>query len=109
MLFSRLKKVIIKIDSKREHIEDFISYHVLEKWDSFEKVEDLRYAANLAMINFVLAFAETQGLPAEQVPQNVREKIAKATTKVEKKLNKTLQKQLTKKSKLYQKNNKGNN
>ena len=105
-MFGKLKKIVIKIDNKREHIEDFISFHVLEKWDSFEKVEDIRYAANLAMINFVLAFAETQGLPAEQVPQSVREKIAKAASNVERKLNKTLQKQLTKKSKLYQKNNK---
>ena len=95
------KKIIFKIDDKRENIEDFIVNNVLQKWDNFSKVDDVRVAVNLAVINFALAYAQTKGLPAEQVPQEVREKLAKSGAKIEKKLNAKLQQQLMKKSKMY--------
>ena len=96
-----LKQIIFKIDDTREHIEDFIVSNVLMRWDNFKKADDLRYAVNLAVINYALAYAQTQGIPAEQVPQEVREKLAKLGAKVEKKLNAKLQQQLQKKSKMY--------
>ena len=96
-----LKQIIFKIDDTREHIEDFIVTNVLAKWDNYKKADDVRVAVNLAVINFAIAYAETQGLPCEYVPQEVREKVAKAGVKVEKKLNALLQKQLQKKSKVY--------
>lgn len=96
-----IKQIIFKIDDTREHIEDFIVSNVLQKWDNFSRSDDLRVAVNLAVINFALAYAQTKGIPAEQVPQDVREKLAKAGAKVEKKLNAKLQQQLQKKSKMY--------
>ena len=96
-----LKQIIFKIDDTREHIEDFIVTNVLQKWDNFSRSDDLRVAINLAVINFALTYAQSQGLPAEQVPQDVREKLAKSGAKVEKKLNAKLQQQLQKKSKMY--------
>ena len=98
------EKIIYKIDDKREHIEDFIVNNVLQKWDNFSKADDVRYAVNLAVINFALAYAQTKGLPAEQVPQEVREKVAKSGARIEKKLNAKLQQQLLKKNKMYRKN-----
>lgn len=98
------EKIIYKIDDKREHIEDFVVSNVLMRWDNFKKADDLRYAINLAVINYALAYAQTQGIPAEQVPQNVREKLAKSAAKIEKKLNAKLQQQLLKKNKMYRKN-----
>ncbi len=95
------KKIIFNIDDTREHIEDFIVSNVLQRWDNFSKADDLRVAVNLAVINFALAYAQTKGIPAEQVPQDVREKLAKSGAKVEKKLNAKLQQQLQKKSKMY--------
>lgn len=95
------KQIIFKIDDTREHIEDFIASNVLAKWDNYKKVDDIRISANLAVINYALAYAQTQGIPAEQVPQEVREKLAKSAAKIEKKLNAKLQQQLLKKSKMY--------
>ena len=95
------KNIIFKIDDTREAIEDFIASNVLAKWDNYKKVDDIRISANMAVINFVIAYAETRGLPANQIPQETRQKIARAGAKVEKKLNALLQKQLMKKSKMY--------
>ena len=97
----KIKKAIVKIDEIREHIEDFIVSNVLQRWDNFSKSDDLRIAVNLAVINFALAYAQTKGIPAEQVPQEVREKVAKSGARIEKKLNAKLQQQLLKKSKMY--------
>ena len=96
-----IKKIIFKFDDTREHIEDFIANNILAKWDNYKRVDDLRMAANMAIINFVISYAESQGIPAYAIPQETKEKIAKAGAKVEKKLNALLQKQLQKKSKMY--------
>ena len=95
------KQIINKIDDKREHIEDFIANNILAKWSNYKKADDLRVAVNIAIINFVIAYAENQGLPCEAMPTEVRQKLAKAGAKVEKKMNALLQKQLMKKSKMY--------
>ena len=100
-----IKNIIFKFDDTREAIEDFIVSNVLKKWDSYEKVDDLRFAANMAVINFAIGYIDAQGIPANQIPQDVKEKIAKAGAKVEKKLNALLQKQLQKKSKMYRHGN----
>lgn len=97
----KIKQFLFKIDDTREAIEDFIASNILAKWDSYKKVDDIRFAVNMAVINFVIAYAETQGIPASQIPQETKQKIAKAGTKIEKKLNVLLQKQLQKKSKMY--------
>ena len=96
-----IKNIFLKIDDTRETIEDFIANNVLAKWDSYKRVDDLRMAANMAVINLVISYAKSQGIPADAIPQETKEKIAKSAVKVEKKLNALLQKQLQKKSKLY--------
>lgn len=98
-----LKQIFYKIDDKRETFEDFIATYILQKWDNYSKADDLRYMANLAIVNLICTYAESQGIPAEQVPQEVKERIAKSGVKVEKKLNGLLQKQLIKKNKGYKK------
>lgn len=95
------KKGILKIDDTREAIEDYIASHILARWSTYKKADDLRYIANMAIINFAIAYANSQGIPADTIPVATREKIAKSAVKVEKKLNALLQKQLQKKSKVY--------
>ena len=96
-----IKNIFLKIDDTRETIEDFIANNILAKWDNYKRVDDLRMAANMAVINLVISYAESQGIPAAAIPQETKEKIAKSAVKVEKKLNALLQKQLQKKSKMY--------
>lgn len=100
-----LKKIYIKIDDRREKVEDFIADNVLKRWDELKNVDDLRKAGTLAVINVVSAYAQTYGLPA--LTDDIKEKIAEANVKVLKKLNNKLQKQLKKKSKKYIERNGG--
>ena len=102
-----LKKIYIKIDDKREKVEDFISDNILKRWDELKNVDDLRKAGTLAVINAVSAYAQTYGLPA--LTDDIKERIAEANVKVLKNLNNRLQKQLKKKSKAYLKRNGGEN
>lgn len=97
--FIMLKKIYIKIDDRRERVEDFISDNILKRWDELKNVDDLRMAGSLALINAVSAYSATYGLPA--LTDDVKEKIADANVKVLKRLNKKLQNQLKKKSKSY--------
>ena len=101
MMFA--KKIFIKIDDKREKVEDFIADNILKRWDELKNVDDLRKAGTLAVINVVSAYAQTYGLPA--LTDDVKERIADANVKVLKKLNNQLQKQLKKKSKSYKERN----
>ena len=94
-----LKSLYLKIDDKREKIEDFIADNVLKRWDELKNIDDLRKAGSLAVINAVSAYAMTYGLPA--LTDDVKEQIANANVKVLKRLNRKLQKQLKKKSKGY--------
>ena len=88
------KKIYIKIDDRREKVEDFIADNILKRWDELKNVDDLRKAGTLAVINAVSAYATTYGLPA--LTEDVKEKIAEANVKVLKKLNNKMQKQLKK-------------
>lgn len=97
------KKNFIKIDDKREKVEDFIADNILKRWDELKNVDDLRKAGTLAVINVVSTYAQTYGLPA--LTDDVKERIADANVKVLKKLNNQLQKQLKKKSKSYKERN----
>ncbi len=99
------KKIYIKVDDRREKVEDFISDNILKRWDELKNVDDLRKAGTLAVINVVSAYAQSYGLPA--LTDDVKEKIAEANVKVLKKLNNKLQKQLKKKSKAYIERNGG--
>jgi len=100
-----LKKIYIKIDDKREKVEDFIADNILKRWDELKNVDDLRKAGTLAVINAVSAYAQAYGIPA--LTEDVKLKIAEANVKVLKKLNNKLQKQLKKKSKAYIERNGG--
>lgn len=102
-----IKKIYIKIDDKREKVEDFIADNILKRWDELKNVDDLRKAGTLAVINAVSAYAQTYGLPA--LTDDIKERIAEANVKVLKNLNNRLQKQLKKKSKAYLKRNGGEN
>lgn len=95
------KKIYIKIDDRREKVEDFISDNILKRWDEFKNVDDLRKAGSLTLINAVSAYVSAYGLPA--LSDDVKEQIAEANVKILKKLNKKLQGQLKKKSKSYEK------
>ena len=102
-----LKKIYVKIDDKREKVEDFIADNILKRWDELKNVDDLRKAGALAVINVVSVYATNYGLPA--LTDDVKEKIADANVKVLKKLNNKLQKQLKKKSKVFAERNGGEN
>ena len=102
-MFDFAKKIYIRVDDKRENIEDFIADNILKRWDELKNVDDLRKAGTLAVINVVSAYAQTYGLPA--LTDDIKEKIADANVKVLKKLNNQLQKQLKKKSKAYKERN----
>lgn len=99
---SRFRKIIIKIDEKREVFEDFLAEKVLENWDNYSHSDDLREAFSYALITAVNAYLSTYGVP--QVPDNIKRQMAKRSTIIYKRLNKKLQKQLKKKSKLYLQN-----
>lgn len=101
------KKLYIKIDDRREKVEDFIADNILKRWDELKNVDDLRKAGTLAVINVVSAYAQTYGLPA--LTDDIKEQIATANVKVLKNLNNKFQKQLKKKSKGYIKRNGGDN
>lgn len=98
---SKLKKIIIKINEKRENIEDFIADNVLAKWDNYQKADDIRKQVNLALINVVCGYMTTYGVI---MPENIKNSVASYGVRLEKSLNKKLQKQLKKKSKIYKEN-----
>lgn len=102
-MFGFAKKIYIKIDDRRENVEDFIADNILKRWNELKNVDDLRKAGTLAVINVVSAYAQTYGLPA--LTDDVKERIADVNVKVLKKLNNQLQKQLKKKSKSYKERN----
>ena len=94
-----LKKIYLKIDDRREKVEDFIADNILKRRDELKNVDDLRKAGSLAVINAVSAYISSYGLPA--LTDDVKDRIADANVKVLKRLNKKLQNQLKKKSKSY--------
>lgn len=95
------KKIYIKIDDKREKIEDFIADKILANLDENEKIDKLEEKGIMAAFEAADAYLATYGVPS--LPDDVKEKIAKATVKAIGKANKLLQKQLKKKSEKYKK------
>ena len=96
-----LKKIYIKIDDKRETIEDFIADKILFNLDENEKVDALEEEAILAAMDAAALYLKTYGVPT--LPDEIKKKIAKASVKAIGKANKKIQKQLKKKSASYEK------
>ena len=103
-----IRTIYIKIDNKREMLEDFIADDILKKFDESKNAEQIREIVALAAVNALCAFAVSEGIPADKINSDMRKKIAQTSAKVFKKINNKLQKQLKKKSKTY-KNNNGEN
>jgi hypothetical protein len=99
------KKIILKIDDKRENLEDFIADKILAYLDENETVDSLERKGIIAAITAANAYASTYGVPV--VPDNIKEKIADEVVKILGKANKKLQKQLKKKSKQYTERHRG--
>lgn len=93
------KSIYIKIDDKREKIEDFIADNILNVLDDNPTVDSLEKKAILAAFEAADAYLMTYGVPS--LPDEIKEKIADATIKGLSKANKLLQKQLKKKSRNY--------
>ena len=93
------KKIIIKIDDRRENLEDFIADRILGALDENKKIDALERKGVIAAITAAGAYAATYGLPV--CPENIKERIADEVVKALGKANKRLQKQLKKKSKSY--------
>jgi len=100
-MFKKTKQIFIKIDDRREKIEDFIANEILSKVDECQNIDILEEKAIIAAITAANAYAATYGVPS--IPDDIKEKIAKASVKVLGKANKKLQTQLKKKSKAYKK------
>lgn len=99
------KKIILKIDDRRESLEDFIADKILANLDENETVDSLERKGIIAAITAANAYAATYGVP--MCPENVMEKIADEVVKILGKANKKLQKQLKKKSKEYTERHRG--
>lgn len=93
------KKIIIRIDDRRENLEDFIADKILANLDENQTVDDIERKGIIAAITAANAYAATYGLPV--CPDVIKEKIADEIIKVLGKANKKLQKQLKKKSTKY--------
>ena len=93
------KKIIIRIDDRRENLEDFIADKILANLDENETVDSLEHKGIIAAITAANVYAATYGVPV--IPDKIKEKIADEVVKVLGKANKKLQKQLKKKSKEY--------
>lgn len=101
-ILKKTKQIIIKIDDFREEkLENFIADEILSKLDENDSIDKLEKKAILAAITAANAYAATYGVPS--IPDDIKEKIAKASVKVLGKANKKLQTQLKKKSKAYKK------
>lgn len=99
------KKIKIKIDDRRENLEDFIADKILANLDENETVDNLERKGIIAAITAANAYAATYGVP--MCPDNIKEKIADEVVKILGKANKKLQKQLKKKSKQYTERHRG--
>lgn len=98
-----LKTIYVKIDNRREKIEDFIADEILKRFDESKNAEKIREIIALAAINAVCVFASSEGIPTDKISNDIKNQIAKTSAKVFKKINNKLQKQLKKKSKTFKK------
>ncbi len=99
------KKIVLKIDDRRESLEDFIADKILANLDENETVDKLERKGIIAAITAANAYASTYGVPV--IPDKIKEKIADEVVKALGKANKQLQKQLKKKSKNYTERHQG--
>lgn len=93
------KKIYVRINDRRENIEDFIADKILANLDENEKIDKLEEKGILAAFEAADAYLATYGCPS--LPDDVKEKIAKSVVDALGKANKAIQKQLKKKSKSY--------
>lgn len=105
-LLNKTKKIIIKIDERREKLEDFIADDILKRVDENATVDTLEEQAIITGITAANAYMTTYGVPT--LSSDVKEQIAKTCVKALGKANKLLQKQLKKKSKAYEKRHTAN-
>lgn len=103
-ILKRTKNIFIKIDDRREKIEDFIADEILTKLDESETVDSLEKKGIIAAITAANAYAATYGVPT--IPEEIKERIAEGCVKAIGKANKKLQSQLKKKSKRYKERHK---
>lgn len=103
-ILKRTKIIFIKIDDRREKIEDFIADEILTKLDESETVDSLEKKGIIAAITAANAYAATYGVPT--IPEEIKERIAEGCVKAIGKANKKLQSQLKKKSKRYKERHK---
>lgn len=93
-ILKRTKNIFIKIDDRREKIEDFIADEILTKLDESETVDSLEKKGIIAAITAANAYAATYGVPT--IPEEIKERIAEGCVKAIGKANKKLQSQLKK-------------
>lgn len=108
------KKLYVKINEKRENLEDFISKDVvgninklLEIADESKQLDELEKKGIQAGIKAANAYFSQYGTLPDNVTEQISEYTVKAIGKANKKLqsaNKKLQTQLEKKSKIYKEN-----
>lgn len=96
-----LKKIYVVIDNKREEIEDFVADKILFNLDENIHLDALEEKAILAAMDAAALYLKTYGVPT--LPDDIKNKIAKASVKAIGKANKKIQKQLKKKSASYKK------
>lgn len=96
-----LKKIYVKIDDKRERIEDFIADKIFKKLDENDNLDTLQEKVILVAFEAADAYLMTYGVPT--LPENVKQTIAKGIVKGSGKANRKIQKQLKKKSDKYKK------
>ena len=59
-----IRTIYIKIDNKREKLEDFIADDILKRFDESKNAEQIREIVALAAVNALCAFAVSEGIPA---------------------------------------------
>ena len=101
-IMNRLKKIIIKIDKKREYIEDVVADKYLKAIDESDAVDILEEKIIIIACEVIQSYLATYGVP--ELSADVKTQISKQIVKGISKGNKLLQKQLKKKSKKYKEN-----
>ena len=96
-----LKKIYVKIDDKRERIEDFIADKIFKKLDENDNLDTLQEKVILVAFEAADAYLMTYDVPT--LPENVKQTIAKGIVKGFGKANRKIQKQLKKKTDKYKK------
>ena len=76
-----IRTIYIKIDNKREKLEDFIADDILKRFDESKNAEQIREIVALAAVNALCAFAVSEGIPADKINSLKRpQKFSKKST-----------------------------